>query len=69
MTASPTASETLTDLEQRVLASIETREADLFDRLETLVRFRTPNPPGGNEGPAQDWMEERLRSLGMDVDR
>jgi acetylornithine deacetylase len=41
----------------------------LFETLRDLVRFRTPNPPGGNEGEAQDWMEQRFRELDLEIDR
>ena len=66
---SAAADATLTKLEQHVLGHIEENEERLFDLLASLVRFRTPNPPGGNEGEAQDWIEARLRELGLEVDR
>ncbi len=55
--------------EQAVLASVDESQQRLFDLLAQLIRFRTPNPPGGNEADAQAWMEERLRELGLEVDR
>jgi acetylornithine deacetylase len=59
----------LTELEAQVLSDIEANEQDLVDTVRDLVRFRTPNPPGGNEGPAQDWVAARLEGLGAEVDR
>jgi acetylornithine deacetylase len=59
----------LTELERRVVAAVDANEERLVDTLRELVRFRTPNPPGGNEGPAQDWMEERFRRLELEIDR
>ena len=60
---------TTTELERAVLADIDANEGELFELLAELVRFRTPNPPGGNEQDAQDWVEARLRALGLDIDR
>lgn len=60
---------TLTAAEERVLAEIEAREDQLLELVVSLVRFRTPNPPGGNEAAAQGWIEARLRELDLDVDR
>ncbi len=59
----------LNELETRVLADIEANEQGLFETVRDLVRFRTPNPPGGNEGPAQDWLAARLEKIGAEVDR
>jgi acetylornithine deacetylase/succinyl-diaminopimelate desuccinylase-like protein len=69
VTLPSSSAEGLTGLEQELLAGIDDREEDLFQRLETLVRFRTPNPPGGNESAAQDWIESQLRELDLEVDR
>jgi acetylornithine deacetylase len=55
--------------ERAVLEYVEANEERLFALLEDLVRFRTPNPPGGNEAEAQAWMEARMRELGLEVDR
>lgn len=68
-TASGTVVEPLTELEQAILEDIDASEEQLFDLLRTLIRFRTPNPPGGNESEAQDWVEARLRELGLETDR
>ena len=59
----------LTELERRLVRHVEERDERLFDLLAALVRFRTPNPPGGNEGGAQDWIEACLRELQLGVDR
>jgi len=67
-TTTPSAAK-LTPLEASLLADIEQNEEHLFETLRALVRFRTPNPPGGNEGPAQDWVEQRLKEIGLTVDR
>ena len=63
------ASANATELEQAILSDIDASEGALFDLLGTLVRFRTPNPPGGNESDAQDWVEARLRALELEIDR
>ena len=59
----------MSELEQRLVDHIGENEERLFELLASLVRFRTPNPPGGNEGPAQDWIETRLNEMGLEVDR
>ena len=71
MTASSSlaTSSEITPSEQTLLAEIEANEDHLFDTLSQLIRFRTPNPPGGNETEAQDWMEQRMRSIGLEIDR
>lgn len=58
----------LSALERALLGYIGAHQERLVELLATLVRFRTDNPPGGNEGPAQEWMAERLRRLGAQVD-
>jgi acetylornithine deacetylase/succinyl-diaminopimelate desuccinylase family protein len=58
-----------TETEERVLRAIEETQDELFEYLKTLVRFRTPNPPAGNELEAQEWVEGRLRALDMEIDR
>lgn len=54
--------------EQRILAAVDGARAELDELLAELVRFPTDNPPGGNEGPAQRWMAERMQKLGLEVD-
>jgi formylaminopyrimidine deformylase len=58
----------LSQLEQEVVGAVAAGEARLFGLLETLIRFRTPNPPGGNESAAQRWMADQLDRLGLEVD-
>ena len=59
---------TITADERELLAHVERGEERLLDLLRTLVGFRTPNPPGGNEAEAQAWMAARMEGLGMEVD-
>ncbi len=49
----------------KILSQIESRQQELFELLMTLVRFKTPNPPGGNERPAQEWMASQMKKLGF----
>ncbi|MCL5957883.1 MAG: ArgE/DapE family deacylase, partial [Chloroflexi bacterium] len=58
----------MNEAEKELLQDIEQREDELFDLVRTLVRFETPNPPGGNEKEAQEWTARRLREMGMEVD-
>ena len=51
-----------------LLKKLEAKREDLYQVLMTLIRFRTPNPPGGNEGEAQRWMSGQLETLGMKVE-
>ena len=67
--AASTEGKALTDLERTIVTDIGDNEEQLFDVLRALVRFRTPNPPGGNEVDAQNWVEERLRAAGLEIDR
>jgi acetylornithine deacetylase/succinyl-diaminopimelate desuccinylase family protein len=55
--------------ERALLEAVEAGEARLLDLLGALIRFRTPNPPGGNEREAQQWMAQRMAELGLEVDR
>jgi formylaminopyrimidine deformylase len=59
----------LTELEQEICAHIDAHEEKLFSLLASLIRFRTPNPPGGNEVEAQTWVEARMRELCLQVDK
>jgi len=52
----------------RILDKVDNRKEELYEILQTLIRFRTPNPPGGNEKEAQQWIAARLRKLGFEVD-
>lgn len=51
-----------------ILQELDTRKDELLEILKTLIRFKTPNPPGGNERQAQEWIAERLKKLGFEVD-
>jgi len=53
---------------QQVCGVIERRRDELVDLIKQLVRFKTVNPPAGNEKPAQDFIGEKLRKLGFKVD-
>lgn len=55
-------------MERDILDAIQAREERLFALLEDLIRFRTPNPPGGNELEAQQWMQHQMEGLGLEVD-
>ncbi|MFQ5880447.1 MAG: ArgE/DapE family deacylase [Dehalococcoidia bacterium] len=59
---------TLTALEKEIAGRMDAQQERLIDLLATLVRFPTDNPPGHNEGPAQEWMAQRMRQLGAAVD-
>ncbi|MHB0885687.1 MAG: ArgE/DapE family deacylase [Bacillota bacterium] len=51
-----------------VLDYIDAHRDELYAVLQKLVSFETPNPPGGNEKAAQDWVAASLKDLGMEVD-
>ena len=65
---SATEADELSQDEVRVLALIDEARPRLTDLLRSLVRFQTPNPPGGNEREAQAWMAEHMEELGMAVE-
>jgi formylaminopyrimidine deformylase len=56
-------------VERTVCDWIDDHEERLVAATADLIRFRTPNPPGGNEAEAQGWIERRMRELGLEVDR
>lgn len=58
----------LSDVEQRLLRSVEDRRERLIELIRSLVAFPTANPPGSNETEAQQWIAVRMRALGMDVE-
>jgi acetylornithine deacetylase/succinyl-diaminopimelate desuccinylase family protein len=58
----------LTTSETRLLDHIAGSTDALVALLQELIRFRTPNPPGGNEAQAQEFMAATLADLGMTVD-
>jgi acetylornithine deacetylase/succinyl-diaminopimelate desuccinylase family protein len=51
-----------------IFAEIDNRQEELYEILMTLIRFKTPNPPGGNEKEAQEWVAGQLHKLGCEVD-
>ena len=51
-----------------VFSRLDDRKDDLYDILKSLIGFKTPNPPGSNERDAQEWVAQRLRLLGFEVD-
>lgn len=59
----------LLEKEKELSNAIDSRKEELFDMLATLIRFRTPNPPGDNEIEAQNWVEMQLRDLDCEIDR
>jgi acetylornithine deacetylase/succinyl-diaminopimelate desuccinylase family protein len=52
----------------RVLKEVQKRQRELHEILMSLIRFRTPNPPGGNEREAQLWIAAQLKKLGCKVE-
>lgn len=44
---------------------VERMTADAVEDLRTLLRFDTTNPPG-NEGPAAEWVVQKLREVGVE---
>ena len=52
----------------RILDKLDNWKEELYEILQTLIRFRTPNPPGGDEKEAQQRIAARLRKLGFEVD-
>jgi acetylornithine deacetylase len=58
-----------TALEESICSKIDSDRDELFELLASLIRFRTPNPPGANETEAQDWMEQQFRALDLEIDR
>lgn len=55
-----------TDAIRRVVGN---RTGDIEQWLKALVRIPSENrPPGGNEGPAQEFIESECRNIGLEVD-
>jgi len=52
----------------QVLEELDNQKQQLYHILMTLIRFRTSNPPGRNEKEAQEWIADKLRKLGFQVD-
>ena len=51
-----------------VLKLMNGEREELYDILKHLISFKTPNPPGLNENEAQEWIAQRLRLLGFEVE-
>lgn len=52
-----------------VTGVIEERRKEIVDLLVDMVRIPSEtHPPGGDEGPVQRYVEQRFRSMGLDVD-
>lgn len=51
-----------------VLKLMNSEREELYDILKHLISFKTPNPPGLNENEAQEWIAQRLRLLGFEVE-
>ena len=48
---------------------VQRRAEDIIEWVKTLVRFPSENrPPSGNEAPAQEFIAEECRKLGLTVD-
>jgi formylaminopyrimidine deformylase len=54
--------------ERALLDYVDAGRERLIDLTRTLIGFRTPNPPGGNEAEAQAWVAAQMEALGMEVD-
>ncbi len=56
-------------LVETVQAAVEARRDRVLDLFRALVRIPSEtHPPGGDEGPAQAFVADRMRSIGLDVD-
>jgi acetylornithine deacetylase len=54
---------------EMILAEVRKRKDEIIDWLRELVRFPSENrPPDGEEGPAQAFIADECRSLGLEVD-
>jgi acetylornithine deacetylase len=52
-----------------IAASVERQADEILDLFRALVRIPSEtHPPSGDEGPAQRFVAERMRELGLDVD-
>ncbi|WLR51874.1 acetylornithine deacetylase [Bacillus tianshenii] len=52
-----------------IIESVEERQEQLIDLLETLIRFETPSPPARNTSEAQAFIADYLRRLGFTIDQ
>ncbi len=54
---------------ETIRKEVQNRADEIIDWLKTLVRFRSENrPPGGEEGPAQEFIADECSSIDMEVD-
>jgi acetylornithine deacetylase len=56
-----------TDAGRALDAYVDTHAEDVFQLVETLVRFETPCPPGRNTRAIQECLADRLAALGAAV--
>jgi len=49
--------------------ALEERQSDIIEWTKMLVSFQSENrPPGGNEGPAQEFIADSCSKMGLDTD-
>lgn len=54
---------------EAIKRTVDERREDLLGLLVDLIRIPSEtHPPGGDEGPAQEYVAKRLRGMGLDVD-
>lgn len=52
-----------------IRTAVAQRAEEILEWTQTLMRFPSENrPPAGNEGPAQEFVAEECRELGLEVD-
>ncbi|MDQ3871432.1 MAG: M20/M25/M40 family metallo-hydrolase [Chloroflexota bacterium] len=57
------------ELVARVVSAVEERRGLILDFFRDLVRIPSEtHPPGGDEGPAQGFVAERMRAIGLQPD-
>ena len=56
------------DDKSRVLKYINENRDKILEFLKTLIRYRTPNPPGRNCSQPQNWIANELRSMGFEIE-
>ncbi len=56
-------------MRDEIRQAVERRRSDILEWTKELVSFQSENrPPGGNEGPAQTFIADFCRKMGLDVD-
>ncbi|MEM4246263.1 MAG: acetylornithine deacetylase [Candidatus Bathyarchaeia archaeon] len=53
---------------EKVLGIVDEGKDEVVEFLSELIRFRTPNPPGGNTLEAQRWFSEKLSEAGFSIE-